>query len=262
MRQKVLLLLAIICGLLAFLLTYQQLEMEKRRIAGDAETAVLIKVNRDMNEGEEITEADVVRYEVSRKREEQMLSREIPYSDISMVIGRKLATAVSKNQTLQSTDLQLPTQRNGFNSVVRKDMRAISLPVDPVSSVNYLIQPNDNVDVIGTFRFPNSSADAELDTLTITILQDAKVLAVGNRWGSGAIDPYNNRNYGTITLQVYPDEVEMLIFASQKGSLSFSLRNYEDRSINTAIESRQVDFKMLKEEIRNYNTRRRMRRGL
>ena len=46
------------------------------------------------------------------------------------------------------------------------------------------------------------------------------------------------------------------------GSLSFSLRNYEDRSINTAIESRQVDFKMLKEEIRNYNKRRKMRRGL
>ena len=262
MRHKLLLTLAVIFGLLAFFLTYKQLEIEKAKIHGDSEHVVLIKTVRDMNEGEEISEADVVRYQVRRNREKQMLSREIPWSDLALVVGRKLATSVSKDQTLQSTDLQQPTQRNGFNSVVHRNMRALSLPVDPVSSVNYLIQPNDNVDVVGTFRFPRVRGNSELDTITITILQDVKVLAVGNRWGSGAIDPRGNRNYGTITLQVYPDEVEMLIFASQKGNLSFSLRNYEDRSIDRNIESRKVNFSMLEKEIPNYNKRRKERRGL
>ena len=262
MRHKLLIFLAVLFGLLAFILTYKQLEAEKAKIHGDSEHVVLIRMARDMNEGEEISESDLVRFQTRRNRETQVLSREIPWSDIAMVIGRKLATAVNKDQTLQTTDLQQPTQRNSFNNIVYKNMRAVSLAVDPVSSVNYLIQPNDNVDVIGTFRFPSASGNADLETITITILQDVKVLAVGNRWGSGSIDPRSQRNYGTITLQVYPDEVEMLIFASQKGTLSFSLRNYEDRIIDRNIESRKVNFAMLEKEIPNYNTRRTKRRGL
>ena len=262
MRHKMLIFLAVLFGLLAFVLTYKQLEAEKAKIHGDSEHVVLIKMARDMNEGEEVAESDVIRYQTRRNRENQMLSREIPWSDLAMVIGRKLATSVSKDQTLQTTDLQQPTHRNSFNNIVHRNMRAVALPVDPVSSVNYLIQPNDNVDVVGTFRFPSAKGNADIDTITITILQDVKVLAVGNRWGSSSIDPRANRNYGTITLQVYPDEVEMLVFASQKGSLSFSLRNYEDRSIDRNIESRKVNFAMLEKEIPSYNSRRKQRRGL
>lgn len=261
MRHKLLIILAVLFGLLAFILTYKQLEAEKARIHGDSEHVVLIRINRDMNEGEEITEADVVRYQTRRNKDSQMISREIPWSELAMVIGRKLATSVAKDQTLQTTDLQQPTNRNSFNKVIHQNMRAVSLPVDPVSSINYLIQPNDTVDVIGTFRFPSVKGNAELDTITITILQDVRVLAVGNRWGNGAVDPRANRNYGTITLQVYPDEVEMLVFASQKGTLTFSLRNYNDRSIDRQIESRRVNFSMLEREIPNYNKRRKERRG-
>ena len=262
MRHKILIILAVLFGLLAFILTYKQLEAEKARIHGDSEHVILIRVNRDMNEGEEITEADVVRYQTRRNKEAQMISREIPWSELAMVVGRKLATSVSKDQTLQTTDLQQPTYRNSFNNIINRNMRAVALPVDPISSVNYLIQPNDNVEVIGTFRFPSVKGNAELDTITLTILQDVKVLAVGNRWGASSIDPRGNRNYGTITLQVYPDEVEMLVFAAQKGTLSFSLRNYEDRSIDRNIESRRVNFARLEKEIPNYNKRRKDRRGL
>ncbi|MBR7107343.1 MAG: Flp pilus assembly protein CpaB [Lentisphaeria bacterium] len=262
MRHKILIILAVLFGLLAFILTYKQLEAEKARIHGDSEHVILIRVNRDMNEGEEITEADVVRYQTRRNKEAQMISREIPWSELAMVVGRKLATSVSKDQTLQTTDLQQPTYRNSFNNIINRNMRAVALPVDPISSVNYLIQPNDNVDVIGTFRFPSVKGNAELDTITLTILQDVKVHAVGNRWGASSIDPRGNRNYGTITLQVYPDEVEMLVFAAQKGTLSFSLRNYEDRSIDRNIESRRVNFARLEKEIPNYNKRRKDRRGL
>lgn len=262
MKQKILLFLAVLFGLMAFFLTNQQLESERRRISGDAETVVLIKMTRDMLEGEEISQADVTRYEVKRQKEVQMVSREIPYREMHMIIGRKLATPVSKGQTLQHTDLQLPTHKNGFNNIIRDDMRAIALPVDQVSSVNYLIQPNDTVDIIGTFRFPNVRGDSELDTITLTILQDVRVLAVGNRWGGAAIDPHSGRNYGTITLMVYPDEVEMLIFASQKGTLSFSLRRYDSREIEKDLESRKVNFGMLEKEIPNYNRRRKERRGL
>ena len=37
MRQRILLLLAVVFGLLAFILTYRQIESEKRRISGVVE---------------------------------------------------------------------------------------------------------------------------------------------------------------------------------------------------------------------------------
>jgi len=263
MRQKMLLLLAVIFGILAFALTYQQLEYEKRRILGDSETVVLIRTTRNMVEGEEITEADVARYQVKRQRETQALSREIPWSELPRIIGRRLETSLPANQVLQSTDLKPPTRRNGFTRVIQPEWRAVAIPVDPVSSVNNLVRPNDNVDVIGTFRFPDVRGDNMLDTVTLTILQDVKVLAVGNRWGTTSHDLQNsNRSYATVTLQLLPAEVEMVVFAAQKGKLTLSLRNYDDTRIDRSIEKKSVNFRRLEEAIPIFNQLRQKRRGI
>ena len=263
MRQKLLLLGAVLFGLLAFVLTYRQLEAEKRRIMGDSETVVLIRITRNMVENEEIRETDVARYPVRRSREGRGFSREIPWREVSRVIGRRLESSMTANQILLSTDLKPLTRRQGFTGVIQSGWRAVSIPVDPVSSVNNLVQPGDNVDVIGTFRFPDVRGDAALDTITLTILQDVKVLAVGNRWGAAAFDPAAaGRSYGTVTLQLFPEEVEMIVFAAQKGRLTLSLRNFEDERIERSIESRSVNFKLLEKEIPNYNRRREERREL
>lgn len=261
MRQRVLLVLAVVFGLLAFILTYQQIETEKRRISGDSETAILIQVTRNMVEGETLTEKDVARYTVKRRREALANSREIPWSQLYKVVNHKLDTSINKGQILQTTDLKFGSRRNGFSGVVQEGWRAVSIPVDPVSSVNNLIQPNDNVDVIGTFRFPDVRGDSALDTVTLTILQDVKVLAVGNRWQAPMAETGVSGAYGTVTLQLMPDEVEMLIFASQKGKITLSLRNFEDTRISRDIEKRSVNFKLLEKEIPNYNKRREERRN-
>jgi pilus assembly protein CpaB len=256
-----LLVLAVIFGLLAFVLTYQQIEAEKRRISGDSETAILIQVTRNMVEGETLTEKDVARYTVKRRREAMANSREIPWSQLYKVVNHKLDTSINRGQILQTTDLKFGSRRNGFSGIVQDGWRAVSIPVDPVSSVNNLIQPNDNVDVIGTFRFPDVRGDSALDTVTLTILQDVKVLAVGNRWQTALAESGPAGSYGTVTLQLMPDEVEMLIFASQKGKITLSLRNFEDTRISRDIEKRSVNFKLLEKDIPNYNMRREERRN-
>lgn len=59
-----------------------------------------------------------------------------------------------------------------------------------------------------------------------------------------------------MTLLLYPEEVEMIIFASQKGKLNLSLRNFEDVKISRETEKRSVNFKQLEKEIPTYNQRR------
>ena len=247
MRHKMLLLGAVLFGVIAFVLTYQQLEAERRSIRGTSETVMLIRLTRDKAEGEELRQEDLARYEAQRRPGEGGMSRDIPWTEASRVVGRRLEVSMRAGQ--------------GFSGVIRQDYRAVSIPVDSVSSVNNLIQPNDNVDVIGTFRFPDVRGDSSLDTVTLTILQDVKVLAVGNRWGAASLDPTGNRTYGTVTLLLYPEEVEMIVFASQKGKLTLSLRNFEDERIERNIESRSVNFKLLEQEIPKYNQKRQERRS-
>ena len=262
MRQKMLLLLAVVFGLMAFMLTYKQLEHEKAKIRGSSEEQVLIQIKNNMVEGQEIKLTDIAALRVRREKDTFNRSREIPWEERSRVVGRRLEVTVVPGQLLQYTDLKPITLRNGFSAIIKDQYRAISIPVDPVSSVNNLIQPNDNVDVLGTFRFPDMRGDNSLDTVTITILQNVKVLAVGNRWGSPMGDAAAQRSYSTVTLQLYPDEVEMVIFASQKGKLTLSLRNFEDERIAKDIEARSVNFKSLEKEIPKYNKRREERRRL
>lgn len=254
MKQKMLLLLAVFFGFLAFVLSYSHLNAEKKKIMSDAETVYLIQMLNNKTAGEEIFKEDLGKIEVKRTRNDIESSREIPWHLASNVIGRKLENSISKGKTLQDTDLQVISQRNGgFTSVVRKGYRAVSVPVDATSSVNNLIQPQDNVDVIGTFRFPDLKGDSALDTVTLTILQNVKVLAVGNRYVGYQADPEgtSRNNYNTVTLMLLPHEVEMVVFASQKGRLSLSLRNYSETEIIS--ETPSVDFRKLEKELPEYN---------
>ena len=254
MKQKLLLLAAVFFGFLAFILSYRQIQHEREKLQRGSVTEIVIKVTRNMAAGEEITEADIARLEIQRSANLPYAMREIPWSQSASVIGRKLETSVSAGTPLLATDLKALSQRQGFNGIIRPGMRAISIAVDNVGSVSNLVMPNDNVDIIGTFHFPDVKGDASLDTVTLTILQNVKILAVGNRWGNRYLSPDEPRSaYGTVTILVWPEEVEMLIFAAKKGSLSLSLRNFEDSRINRSLEGHSVNFKELERQIPAFN---------
>ena len=138
MRQKMLLLLAVIFGLLAFMLTYKQLEYEKAKIRGTSEERILIQVKTNMVEGQEIKLADIAPHKVRRERDSFNRSREIPWEERSRVIGRRLEVTVIPGQLLQYSDLKPVTLRNGFSAIIKDQCRAVSIPVDPVSSVQLI----------------------------------------------------------------------------------------------------------------------------
>ena len=254
MRQKMLLLAAVFFGILAFVLTYQQLQSEKEKIRGEAEFVYVIKLTKDLAENEEIREADITREKVKRFRAAQTNSREIPWDKNMMIIGRKMESGKSKGDYLQWDDLKPASRRfTGITGKVRPGFRAVSIPVDSTSSVTNLVNPDDHVDIIGTFRFPEMRGDQALDTITMTILQNVKVLATGSNGGVGD-SQQPMRSYRTVTLELTPKEVEMMICASQTGRLSLSLRNYEETRFEKSLQS--VNFKYLENNVGKYNEER------
>jgi len=107
--------------------------------------------------------------------------------------------------------------------------RAVSIRVSPESSVNQWVEPGDRVDVVGVFRDPKSR-----QMVSLTMLQNVIVLATGRIGGltNRRLLSASELNYSTVTVQVLPEAVEMLVLAQDLGSLYLSLRNPDDNEIN------------------------------
>jgi len=262
MRQKLLMLAAVFFGVLAFIFTYQQIKQERSKIMNSAVRVRLIKMKTDMSEGDKLMESDIEMYEGMRFANAAANTLEIPWDRRNDVIGSPLRSGVRKGDILTWRDFKqvFTKDRSGLPAQTRSGWRAISIPVSQVTSVSGLIRPNNFVDVIGTFHFPDAKGDSSLDTVTMTILQRVKVLATGadigyasqnGSQGNAAVAP---RSYSTVTLELTPKEVEMIIFAQQKGSLTLSLRSYEDPNITTDVQS--VDWAYLQKHIQDYTAER------
>ena len=228
MRQKILMLAAVFFGVLAFIFTYQQIKQERSKIMNSAVRVRLIRMKADMSEGDKLMESDIEMFETMRFANAAN-TLEIPWDRRTDVIGSPLRSMVRKGDILTWRDFKQvfsKDDRTGLPAQTRSGWRAISIPVSQVTSVSGLIRPNNFVDVIGTFHFPDAKGDASLDTVTMTILQRVKVLATGTDIG----------------------------YAQQKGSLTLSLRSYEDPNITTDVQS--VDWAYLQQHIKEYNAER------
>lgn len=230
MKQKLLLLIAVFFGIIAFVLTYQQLQQEKIRIRGQAVSTRVIRLKCDKNAGEKVAAEDIEPYVETRIQDDAVSSRVIPWKNRQQIVGRELDSYLAKGTVLQYDDLKAASRRVfGLNADVKSGMRAKAIAVDVISSLNYLVRPNDRVDVIGTFHFPEMKGEKEWDTITMTVLQNVRVIATGSQWdmNSGNREAVQ-RSYNCVTLELSPGDVEIVEFASQKGRLSLSLRNNED----------------------------------
>ncbi len=257
MKQKLLLLAAVFFGVLAFMFTFQQINLEKRKIMESAVDVEVIRLTRELTGGQKITDDDIEKY-VTKRYAGNAVSAEIPWAHKNSILGQTVRGHLPVNRILMWNDIEdgFVSGQTGMTAIVRPGFRAISIPVDNVSSVTGLIRPNNYVDLIGTFRFPDARGDVALDTVTLTILQQVKVLACGTDMGKirAGMHAPSARSYNTVTLELTPKEVEMIIFAMQKGQLTMSLRNYEESNVSTELQS--VNWSYLQKHIRKYNEER------
>ncbi|HBC85406.1 MAG TPA: Flp pilus assembly protein CpaB [Lentisphaeria bacterium] len=261
MKQKLLLVAALFFGVLAFILTYYQIKIEREKALGAATTVKLIKLKATKAEDEQLNLNDFEEFETKRFNMGTSKNPEIEWKDRFDIVNKKTDSTIVKGDILKW--YQIRTEKSakgeGLAGIIadpRRNgapMRAVSVPVDTTSSVTNLVKPGHHVDIVGTFRFPEMKGDKSLDTITMTILQNVLVLATGQQTAN-SVGPESKtaaRSYSTVTLELFPKEVEMIIFASQKGRLTLSLRNYEDSIFVKDYQS--VNFKFLEENIQKYS---------
>lgn len=129
-----------------------------------------------------------------------------------------------------------------FAATIDKALRAVTIAVNPVSSVGYFVEPGSRVDIIGTMtvqevteRVVGGVAIPEFTNtvVTRTILQNITVLAVGRATSRGSYLGEVTKGYPTVTVEATPEESEKLVFAMDQtsGGLTLSLRNPANEEI-------------------------------
>lgn len=131
-----------------------------------------------------------------------------------------------------------PEDPSFIPSSLGKGMRAVTIPVGPITGVAGFVFPGDRVDILITHnvkfeskekkgRKPVRSQAVEIQQISEVLLSDVKVLAIDQRATSegqqGPMIP------SSVTLEVTKEDAQRLKLAERNGQLSLSLRSLEDR---------------------------------
>jgi len=254
MKQKIILLIAIIAGIAAFWLTGRYLRFERERILGGAKRVFVVVAERDLPAGTILKNADLAKALVFQSN---VGGRAILPESVREIFGKKLLYNIARGDPIQWSDVDVPYKGEaGLAEMINPTMRAISISVDAVSSISAMVKPNDHVDILGTFSFPSTNAAATVESVTLTVLQDVTILATGQTTADKASQTgradRTPRGYNTVTFEVTPHEAELLVFAqSVKGKLNLALRNPSDVTYITNMPA--INFEHLQKQLPTLN---------
>jgi pilus assembly protein CpaB len=192
----------------------------------------VLVASRDIFMGESISESDVQAVALLP----EMVYPEMVYTEdqVQELLNRTARERILQGEILREERLANADAGVGLNALIPRGMRAMTIDVDPQSSLGGLLQPGNRVDVIVTIRPDDRNMTAKW--VTNTILQDKRVLAVGDRLKprseaekeAEAKSKRRSRSRPTVTLELTLEESEALALATSRGDLHLILRSDVD----------------------------------
>ncbi|MCK5850648.1 MAG: Flp pilus assembly protein CpaB [Kiritimatiellae bacterium] len=263
MKQKLIPIISIVFGIIAFVLTFQYLAGERKKLEKEWDafrrstkqiTVMVAKVN--IPRGTTIKRGDLGTDNVFKIN---VGDRAVLPDDAPKIFNRKALHSIKAANPILWTDIEGVDRRGKtLASIIQPGLRAVSISVGGASAVSSMVRPNDRIDILGTFSFPSRNTPGEMETVTLTVLQDVTVLATGQTMANQQSTKGRSRSnsgYSTVTLEVSPREAELLVFAQQlRGSLVLSLRNPSDVYFEKNLP--EINFEYLEKEIPNLNIER------
>lgn len=236
------LIIAAAAGLIAVVLINiyisQQTEAAKQRaLLSQKNLSTVVVAKKDIPAGSAITE-DMVKEEtvvrsVLQPRAAQAIDR---------VAGRVALAPISKGEQLLLNKLAISGQETSLSSKIPPGKRAITIPVDNISSVGGMIKPGDHVDVLGNVPIPAVSREGKPVTqlTTMPLFQNVLVLATGQEFTTAPAATGESASRGArtsfpvITLALSPQEANLIAFAQEQGKIRFVLRSPGDSQVQPA----------------------------
>ena len=142
--------------------------------------------------------------------------------------GAVVRTHMVAGEPMTATKIAHADSAGFLASMLTPGMRAVSILVTADTSAGGFVLPNDRVDVLSTTSMPGSGANR---FRTSTILKDVRVLAVDQTY-----DPKDSKTVvgRTATLELSPQQVEVIEHARASGTISLALRPLGDKETASA----------------------------
>ena len=138
-------------------------------------------------------------------------------------VGAIVRTPVLAGDPIRDSKVVAANGRGFMATILPHGLRAVSVDIAPDTDAGGFILPNDHVDVVLTQKPTSTGRQDNPDFVSKTILSNVRVLAVdqtiGDKEGQKVIVGK------TATIQVDPQQAEILANARQQGTVSLALRS-------------------------------------
>lgn len=206
-------------GLLAALVARNYLSNRVEAIEAKAhgKTVDLVVAKVDLDKGARLSSENVA---IRSVPVEYAHAAAISPNNFDRADGEKLAYPIKAGQLIMWGLLETKRAPT-FSTRVEVGHRAMTVPVDEISSISGMLEPGDVIDLIVT-------VDHDGKKVTFPLLQTVQVLATGQR----AIDDPKSgerREYSTVTLDTTPEQAQNVIMAREGGKITALLRNPQDK---------------------------------
>jgi pilus assembly protein CpaB len=223
LKGKTPVLVAVFLGTLAGAVAWAAVKRKEREVKAGWTLVPVLVASRDLAEGSVVSWDSVSQ----RPIPEQFVTSSVVKPDsATYVIGQKVLVPLQAGDPLLWTQFEASRASERLSTTVVQKMRAITLDASGSKmGVGGWIRPNDHIDLLGTFRDPNTA-----EQTSVTLMQNVMVIAAGKLTGNTNVNllPENAREFSSLTLLVLPEEAEILSLASDLGSLTATLRNPAD----------------------------------
>lgn len=222
LKGKTPLIVAIVLFGVGFFVSFTAIQKQRADVRKGWNTVPVLVANVDISEGTVVTTEMISQ----RSIPEQFVTSSVVKPDsASYIANQKVMVALQAGDPLLWSQFETSKAAERLSTKVQKKARAITISAGGTSSVGGWVRPNDHVDIIGTFKDPNTN-----EQVAVTLLQNVIILATGKITGTTNVNLLgeSDRGYNNVSVLVIPEEAEMLILSQELGSLTLSLRNEED----------------------------------
>jgi pilus assembly protein CpaB len=142
------------------------------------------------------------------------------YSNTADLEGKVATTSIARGEVLIPERFAQHAGGSTLAALLSPNMRAVTIRVDDVVGVAGFLLPGNRVDVLASRQKQQNG-----ETRVETILRHIKVLAIDQTASTERNDPIIVR---AVTLELTPDQSEVLFKAREEGKIQLALRNPAD----------------------------------
>ena len=221
-QNIVMLVIALAAGLAAVFLAKSYIDQEiadyKKNIDDQYAPIKVVVANADLQRGQILNSNNLAVRPVPK---EFVHEDAIRPNEADSVIGHRLVYSIQQGEALLSNHVAF-SKGDTFSNLIDEGKRAITFPVDVLSSQNGMMAPGDMIDMLVTLKDDDTEKTFPMLTNILVIATGTQVEEINNSIDGGPV------NYQSITLHVTPNEAAMITHASSEGEITVMLRSRSD----------------------------------